>query len=310
MKTQIIFGSILRTLIFTLALTLVLTRNSFSQTHKYIPFPDSNAVWVQKLLDEFGQFKQGWQYFIENDTIINSKTYHKILSSDDSLLMNRSQIWYGLRNDTAARKVFMFDNGSNQEWLLYDFSLNEGDTISLSWGGTGRYYLSVITNIDTLLLNGKDHLVYYTSYGLEARAPYIEGIGSVSGLFEDTDFFEGGTELVCLMTGEDRMPYFTYWPNTCELYHWTGLGDPLPAPRDEVSVFPNPLDYSSQLELKSENDMVLQISIYKLSGQAVFESQDIPSNSLSLGDILKDSGVYFYTIITRNGNSYSGKIIK
>ena len=134
MKTPAIFSSVTRilTLIFTLALTHTLTLHS--QPHKYIPFPDSNAIWVIKQVDEFGEFQLGYQYFIENDTIINGITYHKVYRAKDSMLLDKHWNWKGLRNDTAARKVFMCST-FGAEFLLYDYSLNEGDTINGWWGG-------------------------------------------------------------------------------------------------------------------------------------------------------------------------------
>ena len=203
----------------------------------------------------------------------------------------------------------MYDQGSSKEKLLYDFSLNEGDTFGSSWGGTGRYYLSVIENIDTFQLNGKEHLIYYPVYDMEQRAPYIEGVGSVAGPFESTYFFEGGSELVCLMTGKDQIPYFTYPPNSCELYHYTGL-DETSFPQGSVIVRPNPLQENSVIELLSETDAIIHVSIFSMTGSLIYKSDVSHIDQFPLGNILLNKGVYCYHVLTENGSRYAGRIVK
>ena len=290
--------------VLAISLLTLLPVSTLGQSHTYIPFPDSNAIWVVKVLDEFGVSTGGYQYFIDGDTNHNGQLYNKIYQTGDSSLPNTQSGWFGLRNDTIARKIYMYDQGSHKEWLLYDFSLNEGDTIDKDF--YGRYSDAIVVNIDTMLIDTNEHLIYYVDGGL---MPYIEGIGSVAGLFEKPYFFEGGYELVCLMLGKNRTPYFTNLPNACKLYHYTGLEEPLVS-QASIIVKPNPLEQGSVIELLSENDAIIHVSILNITGSLIYESNLPKENVFLIGDKILQKGMYYYNLLTTNGISHFGRIIK
>ncbi|TXC75226.1 T9SS type A sorting domain-containing protein [Luteibaculum oceani] len=102
------------------------------------------------------------EYSFHKDTIINGITYQ-----DFGAL---------LREDTVNRRVFYWYH--NEEYLLYDFNANVGDTILTT------HFQIVIDSISTITLeNSEKRKIFYHS-GSNTGEYYIEGIGSDHGLVE------------------------------------------------------------------------------------------------------------------------------
>jgi hypothetical protein len=72
---------------------------------------------------------------------------------------------YGfVREDTAARKVYFLDSQSNPEILLYDFSMQIGDTIAENFLGTGGYFQNgnyILDSVGTINIDAGVRQVFY-----------------------------------------------------------------------------------------------------------------------------------------------------
>ena len=60
-----------------------------------------------------------------------------------------------MREDTIAKKVYVFNQGDLAEAILYDFSLHVGDTLFAKWSGSGggvktKLILRTIDTVSTL----------------------------------------------------------------------------------------------------------------------------------------------------------------
>lgn len=86
-------------------------------------------------------------YFIKfmGDTTINGLGYKKIMKSDDPL-HTKWTLNGCIREESITGKVFIFNGYTGKDRLLYDFSLETGDSILT---GDGRSYAKV-----TKLING------------------------------------------------------------------------------------------------------------------------------------------------------------
>jgi len=77
---------------------------------------------------------------------------------------------------------------------------------------------------------------------------------------------------------------------------------------EEINVFPNPFSTYSILSLTDHNDELKQILLYNNVGSCIREvngtgyKATVDRNQLA-------AGLYFYTVETRNGNCYRGKIL-
>ncbi len=125
------------------------------------------------------------KYFTAGDTIVNGLDY-KVL--DGFHYISRSFL---LREDVIERKVYLnfVEQSSNNEYLLYDFSLNVGDSIDMKNPispfpeNAGYYRLDSI--IPRPLVDGNDYRHFYLSPTpsntiSSTNAVWVEGAGSLS----------------------------------------------------------------------------------------------------------------------------------
>ena len=84
------------------------------------------------------EYRSYWIKF-EGDTIINDLEYKKVLQADDSIHSD----WYingFIREEVANQKVYLYDKYRDENMLLYDFSLETGDSILT---GDGVFFAKV-----------------------------------------------------------------------------------------------------------------------------------------------------------------------
>jgi hypothetical protein len=170
--------------------------SSVAQVNVYHPFPDSNAVWCDSVgLNQAHTFYCGiLNYTLAGDTIVNGIIYHQLNKQEQSFLVNNSWCYPNMpnpfdkgyvgaiRQDVVHRKVYFLAPSSKVDSLLYDFSLNVGDTL--------RTYIAqvclspvIVTSIDSVLI-GSNYRKRWTinESGCMTMGEIIEGIGSTFGL--------------------------------------------------------------------------------------------------------------------------------
>ena len=124
-------------------------------------------------------------YYTDGDTVVDGKNY-KIL--DGFHYISRSFL---LREEQNNKKVFLnkVNAGQNEEFLLYDFSLNEGETFNMQNPYSpfpkdgGAFILDSI--VEKPLANGNEYRHFYFSPApgntiSTKNAVWIEGVGSLS----------------------------------------------------------------------------------------------------------------------------------
>ena len=187
------------------------------QTNIYHPFPDTDAVWTvhdgyagSAFYCPNGISEWDRSYIQKGDTVINNTQYNKLYLNEHhwEYWLNPSCFFDygtttnvfvgGLRNDSANKKVYYFDNYSNQDCLLYDFSLNVGDSIREWWSNCSNigYYYKILS-VDSVLVGMQYHKRFNIAGGYNADTSIIEGVGSLTGLLGYYFFFENFNQLHC-----------------------------------------------------------------------------------------------------------------
>ena len=125
-----------------LFITLVVTAfNLGAQDYEYIPFATEDALW--SVSDE--------KYSLYGDTVINGIKYSKVYRQEESEAfefdISKAEYFCAIRNDIENKRVYgvykddlpvkyhkniQYDRTEGKEFLLYDFSLNMGDTVSVA----------------------------------------------------------------------------------------------------------------------------------------------------------------------------------
>jgi hypothetical protein len=287
----------------------------------YHPVIENDKVWLESfnMGVNICNYESVYQLRFGGDTLINDITYRKILSRTYSptsagpycppFVLNPN--WFELnyafmREDTTARKVYLRIWQGNQfgdDVLLYDFSLQEGDTIqSSAYLTDGADY--IITSVeDVMLLNGEMHKKFYHTDGYSF---YIEGIGGEYGLFKP--FFEGiGFWWKTLCVEQDGVDLYSQGGGNT-FCNWLTL-DITEKSFPEVSIYPNPSNGTFVMDLGEANigQNNLQLIVFNAMGQQVF-SAPIQSERFHF-QLLPIAGIYFWQLQNNTNSVKTGKIL-
>jgi hypothetical protein len=132
-------------------------------------------------------------YFTGNDTVIGGHTYNQSRQYYFESIYQPGplcppfiidNVSYStsiyIREDTVAKKVFIYDNSFTQpDQLLYDFTLENGDTLHSLYNGNDSFVVSSIENV-TLLDGEIRRMFIFNNNDFEY---YIESLGGSQGLF-------------------------------------------------------------------------------------------------------------------------------
>ena len=273
---------------------------------QYKPLPMQNAEWYQyggiALLSCPTCTLVDYKYYTDGDTLINAQTYVKIKKLEVPSVNDVSiyPAYTGaIRQDTLNKRIYVVLTDSTTEHILYDFSLQVGDTnnsvlhslVSDCLGfNTETLYL-----IDTIQVNGNDHRVFHFQGSCAGNeVSYIEGIGSDFGLlFPDLiDIRE--SHLSCLKI--NNQSYYPYSNANCTLPDTASVND-LDL-LQEISIYPNPSFDMITISMP-ENILRNNALLFDASGREVQQFYlNSGENHLKLNGL--ENGVYMIQVGNQN----------
>jgi len=156
----------------TLFLLTIFSVNTLMSQSK--DFPTSNATWIYNRLDPTNTTDNN-HYSLTGDSIINGITYQSI---------NGGYLGFFRTED---KKVYFLPNDLSQEYLSYDFSLVEGDSILAYVDGIASSIppeMIYVNKIDSILSNDgyRKRWSFERSDGDGLGGQWIEGIGTYYSL--------------------------------------------------------------------------------------------------------------------------------
>jgi len=198
------------------------------------------------------------------------------------------------------------------EDIIYDFSLQEGDSIYYPsvtniCSGTGWFY---IDSIRTISYFGTERNVFYLNnhYPNAPNTIWIEGIGSLGGVQYFNAFpmiWECG-ELTCCYHNDELL----YQSANGE--HWGCSFENVDIEEikkdNSIILYPNPIDNISLLEFGNPKSEVFVLQVYDMTGKQL----SVKTTNNSFFKIQKKNykqGLYFYQLINKNKLIYSNKFI-
>ena len=167
----------------------------FSQTSVYHPFPDSGGVWNVIHPSGCGQPSFGYDhenhsFQMQGEEIINDTVYKRIVVPQ---IIHTPYMCGGfetyitpgyfaglIRQNIEQKKVYYRYN--NKDTLLYDFTMEIGDTIKSFLKSGDTPGSDVVLDIDSILIGDSYRKRWLTNFSHQIY--YIEGIGSTFGLLE------------------------------------------------------------------------------------------------------------------------------
>ncbi len=236
-------------LIFPLILLRAVVLASFPNTWHEVFFSGSGFVNNQPPNAMYCTF------YLSGDTTISDMTYQKLYIDGDypgqtGTLSNKYVA--SLRTTSDGQKVYI--NTNNEEYLLFDFSVNVGDTCHAYFGVDAIFDQFTDKEVvkDLLVLSKGDYNGYPSIVLKMLNAPdawlyrttWIEGVGSTIGLTSFPSEISGVTTPVLLCASQDEQQLYmapdesvSAWgyKNACPLVEAVGA-DILPVVADEFSA--------------------------------------------------------------------------
>jgi len=213
---------------------------------------DTSGAWRVNYINDNGSggsyfTHDHYRYTFDGDTVFNDLLYHKLYKGGHSWAedffagetynhLYYSGVFAGAIREEGSRWYYNGGSEAIQESLLYDFSLNPGDPLPLTFNN----YIEgmVVTNVDTVVINNiPRRRMFIEGYNGPSATCIIEGIGGNTGLIEPIQMFEPIWYLVCY--AENGEPVWNEGGGACDL---TVNADTKPIyPAGEVLVYPDPV---------------------------------------------------------------------
>lgn len=245
----------------------------------YLPIAVDQAHWLVALKDKESPmpYEYLWHYYSRGDTTVDGNVYIKVYKqmADTFSTNNPPYTPFGpvsllglLRDDESSKLVYGVcyeENFSqecpvNEEFLLYDFSLQVGDSMNFCLAET--YYAGdTIAGISQGQFYGVDTRIFTMAVRMNN---YYEGIGSDFGLFED--MFDP-------LKDRELYHYYLYGycrDDNCDLIVDVKEND---LPEYCIKVSPNPVEdeFSIRINHKDQNTKEFKIEICDLLGKSIAE---------------------------------------
>jgi hypothetical protein len=172
-------------------------------------------------------------YKIEGDTLLDGVSYKVMYTTRNEDHTGWSVC--GVIRETEDRQVLYRRDGSSYDEILYDFSMEVGDTIIMNGSGFYPDWMFVVET-NEILINGepRQQIVLEYPFGNGEQEVWIEGIGSLYGIIDSGSLFltGGSTNLLCYYEDGDLI-----WQNTTPGYDECYMVYPTPPTPPEPHHF-------------------------------------------------------------------------
>ncbi|NOQ71056.1 MAG: T9SS type A sorting domain-containing protein [Crocinitomix sp.] len=282
--------------ILKIIVLFIVSASNIASAQEYLPFPTEDVIWSNGLYTVEENEWGGYYYDLYGtsnycgsgeDTLIGSEAYKIIRFCGGD--------YKGALRD-AGGTVYFVPKDSTDEFVLYDFTTNVGDTVYniYSEGGLGENPANYkVTSISSIEVEGVTRRVIYLGGGR-----WIEGIGCEKGFF--AEFLDGASEygkkLYCMSVGDTTFytesEGVTYTLGSCSL----SVGIEEVEKSVQFSVYPNPsknivnCSFSFDINIK-------EVLLTSAEGRVVSINWTHNNDgiSFSVSDIPK--GIYYVTVI-------------
>ncbi len=311
----------MKKLLFILVL-LVTVSGSSAQTNVYHPFPTHDAFWGESwhcfITLTNNEACRYYQNYLVGDTVVGSYTYHKIRYSgvyfdfghcgDPYYTPTHFNSYLGAyREDTLNKKVYYLPSNHSSDTLLYDFNLNIGDALPISYINDNSS--NVVTRIDSILIGNKYRKRYGITGngfgGLDTNYVYlIEGVGSSFGLFGKIQAQAEapcGSNLNCFMQNGIKL-----FPDTNGICGFVSINEI--ENKKSFTISPNPFSISTQITFDKTYPSIA-LSLYDLQGKLLLQNHYADCNQITLHRNQLPNGLYFLKLIIDDKQIETRKIV-
>ena len=278
------------TMLMLLSVLQMVAQNVNKDSHEYLPLIEENKQWnVCYRIADVREYTRAYKWFGE-DTVINDLTY-KIIYASEKNSPYQWQIDCFMREDTATQKVYQRYTTHEWERIVYDFNVNEGDTIFVVKDDphSDDIYLVVQSVNDIILGDGITRKKIELAWNGYKEETWIEGIGSDWGITNGLTslIYTGTTEYLMCMTANDELLYRYNAPENCWRQGYTGIDD---TDKEDFLIYPNPAREYTYIDFGGS--MSGEMEIYGITGMLVAK-HEYNGEALRLDLTGLQPGVYF-----------------
>ncbi len=281
----------------TIALLIFFFSSAYSQKYQKM-LGDSNSWSVYNSSYTWNYFEYHY-YRTKGDTIIKSINYKNLFFDG-----------YGsgfLREDTLAKKIYYLKDTGAAEMLLYDFTLQVGDTFKFVNDANFFVHLTV-TKIDSS--TGRRVFIMKSNWNghfgsFPDSSVWIEGVGSNLSLLLNNLFYDPDMNIVLTCAFKDTVQ--TYSDASYPCYSTTVGVEHGIRPNPNITLSPNPSYGNYSLNI-SEN-FTGEVLIYDMLGKVKYQANILDKNKLYI-NLNASAGIYFLKVNSADGNASSMKLIK
>ena len=285
-------------------LLILLAKLSLGQTH----FIDSTSHW-----HENAQFHSSWApdsvhfqdyvYYFNGDSIVSSNQYFQMFRIGTDSIVSVSYPGYNIvpiderigliREDSNSSKVYFIPNNSSFESLLYDFSLEIGDTVPYSYGFTncasGNIYSVDSFNFGSQIRKR----LFVNATNLRTGGVRIyQGIGANCGLLGEMCIYYDGI-YPCLMS------YYNS-SDTIQFINCSSISSVIEVENKSteiVTVNPNPFIDNINYTIMKNNYREVSYCVLSILGETILEMKVNTSSDGSIDLSNLSSGMFFLNVI-------------
>lgn len=271
---------------------------------------EENKIWSE-IYNWFNMEVYTTGYKFSGDTTINNVPYKKLWFTGDSLSANNWHEKNEFFREDSQHKIYRYNENGDE--LLYDFSLEVGDTFEIGYLINQDPCSWEIDQIDSLELNNGEFRKRFTLKRSDQSFPippvdyiyWVQGIGCLSSLtqFSGTCNFDFSLKLICFMENGD---YLYTSPN----YNGCFISPISEIELQNFKIYPNPTTDILTIEKATTFLEDLDWTLFNALGQEI-KSAKIPAfeatRTISLADLSK--GIYFYSLSSDERLIKSGKLV-
>lgn len=274
---------------FVLLVGLIIGLTASAQ--QYFPLPDTNIIWKEWYASlSQSSYSMYLDHYYDGDTTIGSHNYSKIYSDRYVSAQSIVYHWYdgAIRNDSAARMVYIVPRDSSADFVLYDFNLAVGQFFPVAWYCMLNPHTDTVAVIDSVLVGNYWHKRYRNSDGYHEL---IEGIGSTGGLLaphmtSGSEF----TELLCVYHNDRPV-----WPDTSSgCASFIGIHDN--DSDSNLELFPTPS--AGKLQFRNVSGTTNKVTVYSADGR-LLQEYSVQADAFELDLSGEPEGVYFICLINQ-----------
>jgi hypothetical protein len=267
------------------SIIFLLGAKAWTQTEFFLP--DTNSYFSVST----------YKYWFHGDTLIDGMTYKKVFQQEyePTADIRNAQYFASVREDTLNERIYCIQKDDGIERLLYDFSLEPGDTISVysfwPFFNAEKRWVEVI-NVDSVKINDQYRKRISLLSEFNNEDIWIEGIGSTFGLFFSFPFAwadVGLPELLCLTINDttyDLNPY----QDGCYLEIWVSIDE---VNKAAFKIYPTKVKDKLIIERSNQDDRELLYFIVDVQGTTIQYGR-LDSSSIDVSFL--QEGKYFLVI--------------